>query len=139
MMRCAIWYHLYNLKNVKNTHGGVLLVACNFTKANIPPWVFLKSFLNCTNGTKRITNVSSTSVSQIIWFNKPITIDNNTIFSNYFSQKILITLESFFEDNGRFKNCFDFNAEHNLNDKSFFCVRIIYVIRGSWKESFFLY
>ena len=21
---CAIWYHWYNLKNVKNTHGGVL-------------------------------------------------------------------------------------------------------------------
>ena len=21
---CAIWYHLYNLKNVKNTHGGML-------------------------------------------------------------------------------------------------------------------
>ena len=21
---CAIWYHLYNLKNVKKTHGGVL-------------------------------------------------------------------------------------------------------------------
>ena len=25
VMRCAIWYHLCNLKNVKNTHGGVLL------------------------------------------------------------------------------------------------------------------
>ena len=25
-MRYAIWYHLYNLKNVKNTHGGVLLL-----------------------------------------------------------------------------------------------------------------
>ena len=25
-VRCAIWYHLYNLKNVKNTHGGVLLL-----------------------------------------------------------------------------------------------------------------
>ena len=24
-MRCAIWYHLYNLKNMKNTHGGVLV------------------------------------------------------------------------------------------------------------------
>ena len=24
VMRCAIWYHLYNLKNVKNAHGGVL-------------------------------------------------------------------------------------------------------------------
>ena len=25
-MRFAIWYHLYNLKNVKNTHGGVLIL-----------------------------------------------------------------------------------------------------------------
>ena len=34
-MRGAIWYHLYNLKNVKNTHGGVfLLLAYNFTKSN---------------------------------------------------------------------------------------------------------
>ena len=24
-MRCAIWYYLHNLKNVKNTHGVVLL------------------------------------------------------------------------------------------------------------------
>ena len=23
---CTIWHHLYNLKNVKNTHGGVLLL-----------------------------------------------------------------------------------------------------------------
>ena len=26
----AVWYYFYNLKNVKNTHGGVLL----FTKNN---------------------------------------------------------------------------------------------------------
>ena len=26
-VRCAIWYHLYNLKNVKNTHGGVLILS----------------------------------------------------------------------------------------------------------------
>ena len=25
-MLCAIWYHFYNLKDVKNTHGGVLLL-----------------------------------------------------------------------------------------------------------------
>ena len=25
-MQCAIWHQLYNLKNVKNTHGGVLLL-----------------------------------------------------------------------------------------------------------------
>ena len=23
---CAIWYHLHNLKNVKNTHGGIPLL-----------------------------------------------------------------------------------------------------------------
>ena len=34
------------IKNVKNTYGGVLLLvnllalACNFTKSNTPPWVF---------------------------------------------------------------------------------------------------
>ena len=26
VMRCAIWYHLHNLKNMKNTQGGVLLL-----------------------------------------------------------------------------------------------------------------
>ena len=40
MMRCAIWYYLYNLKNVKNTHQ----LACNFTKINTPPWVFFTFF-----------------------------------------------------------------------------------------------
>ena len=43
VVRCAIWYYLHNLENVKNTHGGVLIsvklqaLACNFTKINIPP------------------------------------------------------------------------------------------------------
>ena len=38
------------LKNVKNTHEGVLLLvklqakACNFTKSNTPPWVFFTFF-----------------------------------------------------------------------------------------------
>ena len=46
MMRCAIWYHLYNLKNVQNTHGGVLILvklqatASTFAKSNTPLWVF---------------------------------------------------------------------------------------------------
>ena len=50
MMFCAIWYHFYNIKNVKITDGGVLLLvklqllACNFTKSNTPPWVFFTFF-----------------------------------------------------------------------------------------------
>ena len=48
-MFCAIWYHLYNLKNVKNTHGGVLLLVklqanLQVTKSNTPPLVFFTFF-----------------------------------------------------------------------------------------------
>ena len=48
-MLCAIWYHLYNLKNVKNTHGGVLLLvklqalACKFAKSD-SAWMFFAFF-----------------------------------------------------------------------------------------------
>ena len=47
-MLCAICYHLYNLKNVKNTHGRVTLHPATFLK------VFLLHgcFLNFINGTK---------------------------------------------------------------------------------------
>ena len=50
VVRCEIWYYLYNLKNMKNTYGGVLILvklqaeACDFTKINTPPWVFFKFF-----------------------------------------------------------------------------------------------
>ena len=52
-MLCAIWYHLYNLKNVKNTCAEVLLLvklqaeACNFTKSN-------GTLLKVPNRTKRL-------------------------------------------------------------------------------------
>ena len=39
VMRCVIWYHLYNLKQRENTHGRVLLLV-NFTKSNTPPGCF---------------------------------------------------------------------------------------------------
>ena len=58
-MFSAIWYHLYNLKNVKNIHGEVLLLvkmqakkslqllvkkASNFTKSKTPPWLVFMFF-----------------------------------------------------------------------------------------------
>ena len=49
-MLSVIWYHLYNLKNVKKTHGGVLLftkllAACNFLKVTLLRVVFFHVFL----------------------------------------------------------------------------------------------
>ena len=51
VMLWAFWYHLLNLKNVKNTHGGVLLLpkvqaeAYNFTtNSSTTPSVFFTFF-----------------------------------------------------------------------------------------------
>ena len=38
LMNCAICYHLYNSKKVKN------ILPCNFTKSNTPPWVYFTFF-----------------------------------------------------------------------------------------------
>ena len=55
LVRCAIWYHLYNLKNVKKTHGGVLILvelqAAILLKLTLLHGCFSR-FLNCANGTK---------------------------------------------------------------------------------------
>ena len=56
-MRSAIWHHLYNLKNVKNNNGGVLLLgklpalACNFTKITLL-YGYFPRFENYTYSTK---------------------------------------------------------------------------------------
>ena len=52
-MRCAIWYDLYNLKNVKKTHEGVLILVNFLTllKLTLLDGRFSR-FLNCRNGTK---------------------------------------------------------------------------------------
>lgn len=53
----ALRVPLYNLKNVQNTHWGVLLThwqpeACSITKSYTPPSAFLMFFKLCTHGTK---------------------------------------------------------------------------------------
>ena len=49
-----IWYHLYNLKNMKQTHGRMLSLIklqAKTTKSNTLPYLFFM-FLNCKNGIK---------------------------------------------------------------------------------------
>ena len=54
-VRCVIWYHLYNLKNVKNTQGEVLLFVkpATLLKVSLLHGCF-SLFLNCTNATKSL-------------------------------------------------------------------------------------
>ena len=52
MTHCSIWYHLYNLKNVKKNHSGVLFLESPrlFLKVTLRHGCF-SHFLNCTNDT----------------------------------------------------------------------------------------
>ena len=50
-MLCANWYHLYNLKNVKDTHGVVFLKPATSLKVTLLHGCFSR-FLNCSNCTK---------------------------------------------------------------------------------------
>ena len=67
-MPCAVRYHLYNLKNVKNTYGGVLLLLKLQAKSNIPPWVF-STFFKLYKWYKIAQNVSI-NVNVIIYGKK---------------------------------------------------------------------
>ena len=46
VMFCTIWYHLHNLKNVKKTHGGMLLLV------KLQVILHVSHFLNCAIDTK---------------------------------------------------------------------------------------
>ena len=68
VMRCVIWYPFYNLKNLKNTHGGVLLLVLQtfglqLTKSNTPPWVSFTLIKLCRwyQIAQNITDVSTES------------------------------------------------------------------------------
>ena len=56
VMLCSIWYHLYNLKNVKNTHERVLSLVNWLKPATLLKVTLLRGcfsrLLNCRNGTK---------------------------------------------------------------------------------------
>ena len=45
VVRCVIWYHLYNLKNVKNTHWGVLILVKLYKWYQIAQRITFISFL----------------------------------------------------------------------------------------------
>ena len=90
-MRCAIWYHLLNSKNVENYRGGVLLwvklpevsvfhvcfknctKAWNFFLSNSLHWCFPR-FLNSTNGTKSRRIPHKISLSILMHCKKKTTI-----------------------------------------------------------------
>ena len=80
-MPCAIWYHLYNLKKVKNTHGGVILLVSIFH-------VCFSRFLNCANGTKSLKrHIRAWGFEKGVYFSRLVCFFTNCVrykFLEYF-------------------------------------------------------
>ena len=75
-MRCAIWYHLYVLKNVKNTHKRVLFLV-KFDGC-------FSLFLNCTNDTKsrNASHVDKRTSHERVMYAQCTLLTNGLFFGN---------------------------------------------------------
>ena len=77
VMFCGISHHFCNLKNVKNTHGGVLLLVklhakslIAFAKTNTSPWIFFHFFKTVQivpNPAQRITYTIGLTKEHILY------------------------------------------------------------------------
>ena len=64
-MLSSIWYHLYNLKNVRNTHGGVLK-ACNLLSPVLPYYSVLAEKIVITKPEENFTVPSTCFIAILI-------------------------------------------------------------------------
>ena len=90
--------HLYNLKNMKNTYGAVLLlvelqaVTCSFTKSNTSPWFFFTFFKLCK--WYRISQSLAYALDLILCRSRL-----SNVLPNYFFQGVFLYCEWSFVDN----------------------------------------
>ena len=88
-MLCAIWYHSHNLKNVKNIHGGVLLLLkVALLKVTLFHGCFSR-FLNCAHSTKSSKAPQIMKLSQLMiparsqWVFCSIFLPNVSTYNNW--------------------------------------------------------
>ena len=76
MVRFTVWYDLYNSENVKNTHGGVLLLVTLLHGC-------FSRFLNCTNGTKprNASHIMNENAFHFIYLKLPLRLILNLILT----------------------------------------------------------
>ena len=81
-------------------------------------------------------NIPSAILSQFLWFNNFIHIDNSSIYFRCFSEKGISFISGLFDSNGRLKPWNDIRLEYNLDEKyKFKWIQLIHAIPKSWKES----
>ena len=80
-------------------------------------------------------NIPSTIISQLIWFNKHIKIDNKTLCNNSLANQGINHVGQLFNENGMTKAWLDIKTQFNLsNRQNYFWIQLINAIPKSWKE-----
>ena len=124
-MGCAIWCHLYNSKNVKNTYGRVLLLVklqaerATLLKVSLIHGCFSR-FLNCTHGTKsrNASHSEFTFVSFLLMKVCLITIYNNESQVSLFKHLALIfPSRHLFVQNQQYKHQSNVSNMFKVNNK----------------------
>ena len=85
--------------------------------------------LSCT------AKIPSAILSQFLWFNSQILIDNNTVHFRYFSEKGINYIKQLFDSNGNVKPWLNLEQEYNLRKNyQFKWIQLLHAIPNAWKE-----
>ena len=81
-----------------------------------------------------ITEVPSCILSQYLWYNRSIQVDNSSVYFLKFSEKNINYVSQLFSDNGSIKQWHEFKREHNLHESFYFqWLQLIDSIPQRWK------
>ena len=71
-----------------------------------------------------VTEVPSCILSQYLWYNSDIQVDNSSVYFLKFTEKNINYVSQLFSDNGSINQWHEFKREHNLHE-SFFSMATI--------------
>ena len=81
-----------------------------------------------------ITELPSCILSQYLWYNRSIQVDNSSVYFLKFSEKNINYVSQLFSDNGSIKQWHEFKREHNLHESFYFqWLQLIDSIPQRWK------
>ena len=67
-----------------------------------------------------IIEVASCFLSQYLWYNRSIQVDNSSVYFLKFSKKNINLVSQIFSGNGSIKQWHEFNRQHNLHERFYF-------------------
>ena len=104
-------------------HSNILFKS---NKIKFFPSFYKQIILNWKKHLAIITEEPSCILSQYLWYNRRIQVDNSSVYFLMFSEKKINYASQLFSDNGSIKQWHEFKTEHNLDES--FCFQWLQLI-----------